>query len=73
VKKLFKLISLLKLVRELRGHRRHYAGGYRHGGHHGGGHWHPHPRSHHYPPYHGYGRRRGRLRDALSVLLGGRR
>jgi hypothetical protein len=72
MKKLFKILSLLRLVRDLRGHGRHYGGGHYGGSHHGGGHWHPQPRAHHYPPHYGARRRHGRLREALRVLLGRR-
>jgi hypothetical protein len=64
VKKLFKLLSLLRLVKELRGHRR-----YSHG-HHGG--FHRRSRDY-YPLHHRHTYRRSGVERVLSRLLGGHR
>ncbi len=75
MKKLFKLLSLLRLFRELRytmrGHHRHHGHGYGHGyGHRHGPHW--HPRSRDYHPL--YGRHRKlKMKHVLADLIAGRR
>ena len=75
VKKLFKLLSLLRLFRELRYalRGRHHGGHYGHGGYghrYHGDHW--HPRSRDYYPLYGRGRKL-KLKHLVHDLLSHRR
>ena len=71
MKKLFKLLSLLRLFRELRhGMRGHHRGYGAPTHHYRGDHWQPRSRS--YPPL--YGRsRKPKLSHLVRALMGGRR
>ncbi len=71
MKKLFKIMSLLRLIQELRHGSRGRRHGYDRPSHYDhGDHW--HPRSRDYPPF--YGRRhKPKLRHVVGELLHGRR
>jgi hypothetical protein len=72
VKKLFKILSLLRLFRELRHALRSHHRGHRPPVHHyRGGHW--QPRSRDYYPLYGRSYGKPRMKHLVRELLGGRR